>query len=345
MMTFLSSLNSVSMSSWFLLFLMVQQAENFLVPSSKMSSRSVSLSLYANSPGNSDNAVVNSVKNLRPVVSGSTLYRSATLDELTEEDAERLLSGAAFENNIDTPRGKPLASVIDLRNIDEIRKGQSVRTKGSQLFYDSPDVDFITIPILGDINAFWEETISTMDSRERIMSILQTVMISGALDRAAARHLERGGLSLLMRVMMTTGSNQLALALDACRRASVSSDGGPVIFHCQKGKDRTGVLAMLLQTCLQKNNICDKDLDGEILGAYTLSGELLGEFPNQSEHSDNASSSTSTIDWSYFRGSPTEAMQDTLSWVRKQYGSVEGYLDSISFDEKKRNELRKYCLR
>ena len=313
--------------SWFA-FLLVAQLEAF-VPSSLQPCRLSSLELYANNIGVCD---VESVKNLRPVVPGSTLYRSATLDDLTEEDAEKLLSGSAFE----TTTGKPLAMVIDLRNADEIRKGKKVRTKGSQIFYDSPGVEFLTIPVLENVDAFWDEAIATMDAGERVMATLRTAFVGGALDRAAARHLEQGGIPLLYALMMKTGGQPLGLALEACLRVSSSSDGGPVIFHCQKGKDRTGVLAMLLQTCLQADNN-----DAEIVDAYALSGELLGELPNQSKESDGASSSTSALDWSYFRGSPAEAMKDTLSWTRGQYGSVEGYMDTLSFGKEKRDELKR----
>ena len=292
--------------------------------------------------GNIESCDVVSVKNLRPVVPGSTLYRSATLDNLTEEDAERLLNGSAFDVNRNADETiKPLSSVIDLRNADEIDKGKKVRTKGSKVFYNSPNVEFISIPILGNVDSFWEEAIATMDPMERMMATLQTVVVGGALDRAAARHLEQGGLPLLYAIMMKTGGRKLAMALEEILRVSASTNGGPVIFHCQKGKDRTGVLAMLLQTCLQ-NDVIDSS-DADVVDAYALSGELLGELPGQSKGDDDSSSSTSTIDWSYFRGSPREAMIDTLAWVRGQYGSVEQYLDSISFGEAKRAELRKHC--
>ena len=302
------------------------QLEALVIPSSTPPCRLPSLELHANSISVCS---LESVKNLRPVISGCDLYRSATLDDLTEEDAEKLLSGSAFETE------KPLAMVIDLRNADEIRKGKKVRTQGSQLFYESPNVEFLTLPVLEDVNAFWDEAIDTMDAGERWKATLQTAFVGGALDRAAARQLEKGGLPLLYALMMKTGGRPLAQALEACLRVS-STDGGSVIFHCQKGKDRTGVLAMLLQTCLQ-----EKEDDATIVDAYALSGELIGELPNQSKESDDTSSSTSTIDWSYFRGSPTKAMEETLAWTREQYGSVEGYLDAISFGKEKRESLRK----
>jgi len=315
----------VGMISWLVFSAMSTLVGALVLPSSLQPYRLASTLLYATDV---DTCNVNSVKNLRPVVPGSNLYRSATLDELTEEDAQELLSGSALNDK------GPLAMVIDLRNADEIIKGQNKRTQGSLLFYDSPDVEFLTIPVLKDVDAFWDEAIATMDPGERIKATLQTAFQGGALDRAAARHLEKGGLPLLYQLMMKTGGRPLAMALEACLRAGRT--GAPVIFHCQKGKDRTGVLAMLLQTCLQSGD------DSLIVDAYALSGEFIGELPNQSKESDDSSSS-STIDWSYFRGSPADAMKETLKWTREQYGSVEAYLDSLSFGEKKRQELRKCC--
>ncbi len=318
-----SPLIGIGMIKSLVFFAMSTLVGAIVFPSSLQPHRLPPTRLYAT---DIDAPIVNSVKNLRPVVPGSNLYRSATLDELTEEDAQELLSGSALNDK------GPLAMVIDLRNADEIIKGQNKRTQGSLMFYDSPDVEFLTISVLKDVDAFWDEAIATMDAGERIKATLQTAYQGGALDRAAARHLEMGGLPLLYQLMMKTGGRPLAMALEACLRAG--SKGAPVIFHCQKGKDRTGVLAMLLQICLQSGD------DSLILDAYALSGELIGELPNQMKDSDDSSSS-STIDWSYFRGSPADAMKETLKWTREQYGSVEGYLDTISFGKEKREELRK----
>jgi len=285
-------------------------------------------------------ASVTSVKNLRPVVPGSSIFfRSATLDDLTPDDAERLLDGSALGS------ANPLGVVIDLRNSDEIEKGKRSRTEASEAFYagkgGAVPVEFLTVPVLGNVDAFWEEAIGSMDPWERWSATLQTVAKGGALDRAAARHLERGGLPLLYALTMTIGGKPLATALEACLRAS--AEGRPVIFHCQKGKDRTGILAMLLQVCLQqKNRNGDGDGDEAIVEAYAMSGPLIGELPNERREGDDESSSSS-IDWSYFRGSPADAMVETLAWTRRRYGSVEGYLDSISFGEEKRAQLRSYC--
>jgi len=270
--------------------------------------------------------VLTTVKNLRSIVPG-LIYRSASLDELSQDDAQLVLSGEALNSTL------PLAAVIDLRNQDEIEKGQRVHTDGSRFFYKSlknqkDSSILLHIPTLRDIDGFWEEAITRMDPIERVKAIAQTVVQGGALDRAAARNLERGGLSMLYTIMLATSSEPLSLALQACLEESAR---GPVIFHCQKGKDRTGILAMLIQTCLDQN-------EEDIIEAYALSGGLLEE-----KEEDKKDSKGGTIDWSYFRGSPAVAMKKTLDWIHQRYGSVDEYLDSISFDDQKRKAVKDRC--
>ena len=284
---------------------------------------------------------IQTVKNLRPVIP-RYIYRSATLDNLSEKDAQTLLDGSAFaiddEDGVDL---KPLAAVIDLRNSDEIRKGQVKRTDGSKYFYSSLNNAscggrLIHVPILRDVNAFWDEAIDRMDPGARIAATLQTAFKGGALDRAAARNLEEGGLPMLYTVMMSTAQQPLRMALEACLEESLK---GPVIIHCQKGKDRTGVLSMLIEKCVNK-------MDTEIIDNYSLSGDLLGgddaATASRSSDADFASSSDSggMVDWSHFRGSPSSAMEDTLEWIYQRYGSVEKYMDTISFDDQRRKIFR-----
>eukprot|EP00587_Corethron_hystrix_P008949 CAMPEP_0113320486 /NCGR_PEP_ID=MMETSP0010_2-20120614/14290_1 /TAXON_ID=216773 ORGANISM="Corethron hystrix, Strain 308" /NCGR_SAMPLE_ID=MMETSP0010_2 /ASSEMBLY_ACC=CAM_ASM_000155 /LENGTH=295 /DNA_ID=CAMNT_0000178307 /DNA_START=154 /DNA_END=1041 /DNA_ORIENTATION=- /assembly_acc=CAM_ASM_000155 len=290
----------MAMNTWLLFFLIVIRAVNGIVPTS--------------------------VKNFRAVLPG-IIYRSATLDNLSVQDADFLLSGSAF--GIDS---RPVAAVIDLRNHDEILKGKTSRTDGSNYFYTSLDDRAMHIPILRDVDSFWDEAISRMDPLDRMKATLETAFNGGALDRAAARHLERGGLPLLYTIMMVASGRSLATALHACVEASTE---GTVIFNCQKGKDRTGVLAMLIQNCLGED-------EANIIEAYAMSGELLDEKQTANRSSDDSNNGTS-IDWSYFRGSPANAMEETLNWIRQRYGSVEAYLDIIAFDSQKRSRLQQNC--
>jgi len=275
-----------------------------------------------------------SVQNLRSVIPG-LIYRSATLDNLSVSDARSLLS-------LDETSVTRLATVIDLRNKDEIERGKKRRTDGAKLFYSNVAIDplyggddircrLFHIPILNDVDGFWNEAIDRMDKFERFKSTIQTTFQGGALDKAAARNLEKGGLPLLYTIMLTTGKDPIRCAMETCLK---EVERGPIIFHCQKGKDRTGILALLIQSCLGVH-------DANILEAYALSDELLG---GDNGGKDYSSGEGGGIDWSYFRGSPPSAMADTMKWVRKRYGSFDSYLDSILFRSEQRASLRRILL-
>ena len=137
-------------------------------------------------------------------------------------------------------------------------------------------------------------------------------------------------LSLLYTVMMSTSQAVLASTLDCIAQeasqgeeSSGGGGGGTILFHCQKGKDRSGVLAMLLQSVLGESN---KD----ILDAYVLSEALLGEgdgvSSTRSTTSNGSGGGGGLVDWSKLRGSPPTAMEETLSWTKQEYGSVHNYL-------------------
>ncbi|CAJ1944812.1 unnamed protein product, partial [Cylindrotheca closterium] len=68
--------------------------------------------------------------------------------------------------------------------------------------------------------------------------------------------------------------------------------------------------------------------EDEIVKAYALSGELLGESEGMRTANDKVKESTSgLIDWAFFRGSPAEGMVGTLEWTKASYGTVESYLE------------------
>lgn len=288
---------------------------------------------------------LSSVQNFRPVVAvfdrsssglqkkkNDIFYRCATLDTLSVVDAELLISYSSPQQTV---------TVLDLRNHDEIEKGKSRRTEGAQLFYQHLTMEnsaskLYHIPILDDIDAFWDHAISRLDPVDRMGATLQTIVSAGALDRAAARRLEQGGLAELYTVILATSMGPLQRALTVCLQQA-QSRGGPVIFHCQKGKDRTGLLAMLIQHC------CRHD-DCEIVQSYSLSERLLSDETSrrQTKKSSSKSSSSGTmVDWAYFRGSPESAMTETLTYLREEYnGGINGYLDALGFPESQRIALR-----
>jgi len=108
----------------------------------------------------------------------------------------------------------------------------------------------------------------------------------------------------------------------------------PVAFYCTAGKDRTGMIAAIILALLGAE-------DDAIVEDYSLSANVYAEM-NDHKAMVGALSQRS-LDAKTFLGAPPQVMKDTLKNIRDTYGSVEGYLDFIGFDEKSRQRL-KYAL-
>ncbi len=96
-------------------------------------------------------------------------------------------------------------------------------------------------------------------------------------------------------------------------KAIASAKEGMVLFHCAAGKDRTGVVAMLLMGLVKVPN-------RDIVSNYEVSFTNLRRNTYFKQHANPQSQllfSTNTN------------MEDLIRFVRDQYGSVENYLITI----------------
>lgn len=291
------------------------------------------------------------VRNFRPVLQ-SLCYRSASFDNLSDGACRKLLTESS-----PALHGSSLAAIIDLRNTDEILKGQAERIDAAHELYrkfqshqvtrdgrvivedlttlldgdgDFPPPRLYHAPLL-DPDAFWDEAIERLPPGMRIQSTLRTVFEGGALDRAAARHLEDRGLGLLYSIMLATAGPRIGAVVRICAE---EMSRGAVVFHCAKGKDRTGVIAMLMEVgCLGLS-------EDEVVSNYAASGALLGGEDARAPYNEKYSrKTTTTIDWSRFRGSPESAMRETLDWIHSTHGSVDTYLDSVGVTKEQRTAV------
>ena len=96
--------------------------------------------------------------------------------------------------------------------------------------------------------------------------------------------------------------------------------GDTVLFHCQKGKDRTGILAALLEEACGVAR-------ADTVASYGLSGALLGgDDALPAATGKRKDPDDPEVDWSRFRGSPPDAIADTLSWLDARHGGAAKYL-------------------
>lgn len=271
------------------------------------------------------------VLNLRPVSpSLPGIFRSGELDRASDADAAHLLDSLRIR------------TLIDLRSQDEIDKaaasGSPVGRALMAAFRDGAPVGpgqlasegsgqlrRYHVPLLADIEGFWSELGSRLGPARKAEAAIYRTVDARRYDQLLYDELARQKHELLYTVMLrSAGTDAWGRAL----RLASDTSGGNVLIHCAKGKDRTGVLSALLQHAVG-------DCEADIVAAYAASAELLNE-PEPS----GSPAPRGAVDWTPLRGSPAPAMSATLAWVRREYGTLDGYLDSVGAGEAWASELR-----
>ena len=103
------------------------------------------------------------------------------------------------------------------------------------------------------------------------------------------------------------GSPKTQRTLKAIFSRLASSDGGVILFHCSAGKDRTGLISMLLLNLVGVS-------DEVIIEDYALSEKYLAL----------------AMPTAY---SKPETMEGTLIGLKETYGGAEGYLKSAGLSD------------
>jgi len=151
------------------------------------------------------------------------------------------------------------------------------------------------------------------------------------LNDALTRSLEDGGIPMMYKAILLSAPEEVGRAVGEV--AACAEAGEPVVFHCQKGKDRTGLVAALVES------VCGVPRP-EIVAGYAVSGALLGGDDAKPASRDGMKPGDG-VDWGLFRGSPAPAMEDTLAWLDDTYGSPSDYLaKACGFDESRQASLR-----
>lgn len=86
----------------------------------------------------------------------------------------------------------------------------------------------------------------------------------------------------------------------------------------QVGKDRTGIIAALILTCLGATR---EQLLVDYVRSDAYHAVALGGLEKDTR--------LAGVDWDVFARAPATAMRCTLAWISGKYGSVERYLDDI----------------
>jgi hypothetical protein len=108
---------------------------------------------------------------------------------------------------------------------------------------------------------------------------------------------------------------------------------------------RTGIVIMLCQSIIGINDemiISDYHQSEMLLNSNANDGSAAASSLSDSEERNTSATTTTRkgkLSREIFSGSPSEVMVSTLAYIRKKYGSINGYLDTIGFDDTWRSRL------
>lgn len=180
-------------------------------------------------------------------------------------------------------------------------------------------------------------TLSKLRKRDIAKAVLKSPgavvskRVRGIVKGIFLDEINAGGLPLLNELVLKMAGPGIKYVLDLCADKSRH----PVAFYCTAGKDRTGILASIILSVV---GVPDED----IVEDYSLSANVYAEM---NDHKAMVGAlSQRNLDAKIFLGAPPQVMRDTLIAIRKNYGSVEAYMDSIGFGPSDREKLKKALL-
>ena len=139
--------------------------------------------------------------------------------------------------------------------------------------------------------------------------------------------LNGGGLSLLYEIILDSAGPEIAAVMKVLSNAN----NLPSLVYCTAGKDRTGLVSMLVLSVLGAS-------DTEILTDYHHSDSAYADIG--SEEAMVMALEQTEVKAEVFLRAPPQTMKDTLQYIRQKYGGVNKYLDRHSFNDVYRNKLR-----
>lgn len=151
--------------------------------------------------------------------------------------------------------------------------------------------------------------------------------VRGHIKKPFLNEINGGGLPMLNELVLKYGAPGIHYVLDLCKDKSRH----PIAFYCTAGKDRTGIITAIILAAV---GVADED----IIEDYSLSANVYAEM-NDHKAMVGALSQRS-LDAKTFLGAPPFVMRETLANINEKWGSIEGYLDWIGFDEEDRNQLK-----
>jgi protein-tyrosine phosphatase len=153
---------------------------------------------------------------------------------------------------------------------------------------------------------------------------------SAAVKLIGKHVLSKKGLVGLSRDSLRFSQPQILRTLEVM----TDPDSYPVLVHCTQGKDRTGLIAILV--CLVTEDVpVDAIKEDYVLsqeGLLLMREQLIPEMAEVGMKLD-------------YLDAPEKLVYEVHRILDEEYGGVEAYLDMIGFDGKRRERLREILKR
>jgi hypothetical protein len=282
------------------------------------------------------------VKNFRQAKGLVNIYRCAKTDDLGDlvntdrkslSRADRML---LFEAGL----------ILDLRSPSERKEAQTQKwmeeapggkieilsESNGELLVAGCSRAVLRLDVLGPkAFATYVEEAWLTSAQEKVQMILYKAIDADSLHNMRVDALNQRGLFGLNELILEAGKADLGRALKATTlhlEKKSSNEKVPVVIHCQQGKDRTGMLVMLMQSIMGVE-------DEAIISDYQASEAAI--FSSKVEQ---APPKPGKLDRAKMQRASKEVMGQTLQYIRKMYGSVSpGYLQAAGFDDSWRIRL------
>ena len=129
------------------------------------------------------------------------------------------------------------------------------------------------------------------------------------------------------------GTREIRRALEVIA-AAAGPEGGPLVFHCASGKDRTGLIAALVLTLL---GVGEDDILADFAHTELATDRLLADY--RAAHPDRDRI------WPGYGRAPAAVMRHVLDDLTAAHGSVHGYaVERLGVEPKLVNALREGLL-
>lgn len=258
------------------------------------------------------------------ILKSGRIFRSATPSESTTKDVEFVVQKLGVKTILDLRTSAESAAdigekllrkefcVISETDVFRIPEIETLRQKHGRLLYQ--------LPILPSNLSFLRELGTGAKAK---LAFYEIFGMKDQSNRIISDMMVKLRLQGLYRLMLKTSWRNILRALDLLS----DPENYPILIHCTQGKDRTGMLvSLLMQTCQVNDEVIVSDYCKSELELEKMRLDPIYMKRNF------AKAANLGLDMTSWMLSPAEAIEDTIKWVKTEFGGYPNYMQWIGFN-------------